>query len=354
MKRLNSVRPTEAMMVDVLAKSMPGRVYNLSAGDPDLPVCAAIREAYAALSPNDTHRYGPSAGLPELRERLWPDPAETVVANGAKQLIYMTLAAVTRPGDEVTVIGPCWTSYLRICDILGLKTRFLVGGPETGYVPTPEAVRAAVTPRTAAVLINNPNNPTGAVYPAEYLEGLLETVRANGTRLIADEIYRLLTDRPFYSLRGEKDTIVIDGFSKALNLTGWRLGYAIGDPELMTAVAALQSQMSGPPSTLIQKILVRAWDGLEYAGFEEYRERIDLLCRIEKFAAARPAGGFYFYLPIADRWESSRAMCETLLERHAVALTPGDDYGVERTVRVSAASESASALAEILPVLELI
>ena len=354
MKRINSVTPTEAMLVDTLAKSLPGRVYNLAAGDPDLPVCPALKDAFRSADLDVTHRYASSVGLPSLRAKLWSRPDEVIIANGAKQLIYMSLAAVTKPGDHVVIIGPCWASYMRICDLLGLRYSLLTGTADTRYTPDIESVKAAVTPDTAAVLMNSPNNPTGVIYPDEYVAALLDSVRENDSRLIMDEIYRYITDRPFKSLRGEKDVIVIDGFSKALNITGWRLGYAIACPEIIKSMTGIQSQMSGPPSTLIQSIADSAFDRLEYSSFDDYRDRIDVLCAMPKFAAARPEGGFYFYVPIDRRWESSKVLCETLLREHSVALTPGDDYGVERTVRVSVASEPASALREIVQYLDVI
>ena len=354
MKRINSVTPTEAMLVDTLAKSLPGRVCNLAAGDPDLPVCAALTEAFRSADLEVTHRYASSVGLPSLREKLWHSPDEVIIANGAKQLIYMSLAAVTKPGDSIVIIGPCWASYMRICDLLGLNYTLLTGSATGRYIPDIGTVRGAVTPETAAVLINNPNNPTGVVYPEEYITELLKTVRENSSWLIMDEIYRYITARPFKSLRGEDDVIVIDGFSKALNITGWRLGYAVACPEIIKSMTGIQSQMSGPPSTLIQSIAAAAFDTLEYSSFEDYRERIDVLCAIPKFAAARPEGGFYFYVPIDGRWESSRTLCETLLREHSVAVTPGDDYGVERTVRVSVASEPADVLRGAVDILRLI
>ena len=351
MKRINAVRPTEAMLADVRAKSLPGRVYNLSAGDPNLPPCRALLDAYKSVSAESSHNYCSSTGLPSLRAKLWPNPSEVIIANGAKQLIYMSLAAVTKPGDEVVIIGPCWTSFMRICDLLGLRYTLLTGGPEERFIPDISSVLKAITPDTAAVLMNSPNNPTGAVYSDGYIDLVLAAVRDNSSWLIMDEIYRYICDVPFRTLRGQKDVIVIDGFSKSLSITGWRLGYAIASGEIISAMTGIQSQMSGPPSTLIQKVVDSAFDGLQYYSFDDYRDRIDLLCSIPKFASARPQGGFYFYLPIADSWESSVELCDSMLLNHSVAITPGDDYGVSRTVRISVASETAESLAEIKDIL---
>ena len=194
---------------------------------------------------------------------------------------------------------------------------------------------------------------------------LLGIAKVNDCYLISDEVYRYLVDdaevsgkslseidEEFPSLRGDSSAITIDGFSKCLNITGWRLGYAIADKDVIAAMTGIQSQMSGPPSTLIQDIVASAWDELEGTGFEAYRDRIDLLCRIEKFRKHRPKGGFYFYLPIDARWQDTKTLCSYMLEKYSIAITPGDDYGVERTVRISAAAVTADELKDILPALE--
>ena len=340
------------MAIDVLAKSLPGKIYNLSAGDPNLPVCEALQRAYAAAELAATHNYGSSQGNAGLRAKLWKNPDEVIIANGAKQLIYMSLAAVTKPGDEVVLIGPCWTSYRKICDILGLRVKLLTGTEEAAYCPELAQLAAAATPETAAIVVNNPNNPTGVKYDRAYMDGVLEIARRNNCYLISDEVYRYLFDGDFASFRGEPDVITIDGFSKCLNITGWRLGYAIAAPEIIEAMTGLQSQMSGPPGTLLQNILLTAWDGLIFTDASAYKDRMDLLCQIEKFRAHRPDGGFYFYLPIAAKWKDTAELCTYLLEKHGIAITPGDDYGVPRTVRISAAATDTDELREILEPLQ--
>lgn len=340
------------MAIDVMAKGMTGKVYNLAAGDPNLDLCDALKETFVKTDLSATHNYGSSQGDAAFRKRLWHDPDEVIVADGAKQLMYESLAVTTKPGDKVLLVGPCWTSYMRICEILGVDYVLLTGSEAEGYVPSVQSIREAVTEEFAAIVINNPNNPTGAVYPEEYIEGLYDIAIENDCWLIADEIYMFLTDEIVMTLRGMDNVIVIDGFSKSLNITGWRLGYAIACKEVIASMAALQSQLSGPPSTLIQNIVNTAWPGMELTEFTEYRNRIDVLCRIDKFNRFRPKGGFYFYLPIDDKWESSMELCEYMLREHRVALTPGDSYGVERTVRISIAAVSTEDLEEILTYLK--
>ena len=352
MKRLKKITQTSAMAIDVLAKSLPGKIYNLAAGDPDLPVCRALEDACRSNDPGDSHRYGSSQGDPQLRAKLRKNPAEVILANGAKQLIYMALAAVTRPGDTVVLIGPCWASYMKICELLGLRCTLAIGEKEEHFVPSAALLETLITPETAAVLINNPNNPTGVVYPEDYMCSLLNLVRKNDTYLISDEVYRYLADpqqvKLVPTLRGEKNVITIDGFSKCLNITGWRLGYAIASAELIETMTGIQSQISGPPNTMIQKIVCDAWENLQFTDYEAYRKRMELLGQLENFRPYRPRAGFYYFLPIADHWKNSRELCEYMLKEHCIAVTPGDDYGVERTVRVSAAAVNEEDLREIL------
>ena len=347
MKRINVYKQTEAMAIDVKAKGMPGKVYNLAAGDPNLPVCDALKETFAEVDFDKTHNYGSSQGELSLRNRLWHNPNQVIIADGAKQLMYEALATVTKPGDRVVLIGPCWTSYMRQCEILGLDYVLLTGEEAERYIPSLELVEETVTPSTAAVVINNPCNPTGVVYPEAYIEGLYDITQKNECFLIADEIYQFLTDDIVMTLRGMDDVIVIDGFSKCMNISGWRMGYAIADEKIIRSMTALQSQLSGPPSTLFQTVIADAWPGIELADFTEYRKRIDCLCDIDKFSRHRPQGGFYFYLPVDDRWSSSVELCEYMLEKYSIALTPGDDYGVERTVRISVANITTEELMEI-------
>ena len=349
MRRLNKYKTTEAMAIDVMAKGMTGKVYNLAAGDPNIEICEALKKQFFKTDLDATHNYGPSQGDINLRKRLWHNPEEVIIANGAKQLMYESLAVTTKPGDKVLLVGPCWTSYVRICEILGTEYELLVGKEENNYIPDIEDVRKAAK-GCVAIVINNPNNPTGAIYGEDYIEALYDIACEEDAWLIADEIYMFLADadKTVMTLRGMNGVIVIDGFSKSLNITGWRLGYAIAEKEVIASMSALQSQLSGPPSTLIQNIVYEAWPAMELTEYDAYRDRIEMLCRIEKFKKHKPDGGFYFYVPIAEKWESSIKLCEYMLKDYSIAITPGDSYGAERTVRISVASTTAEDLAEIL------
>lgn len=352
MKRINEYKQTDAMIIDVMAKGMTGKVYNLAAGDPNLDVCDSLKETFKTVDLDATHNYGSSQGDINLRKRLWNNPEEVIIANGAKQLIYESLATVTEPGDKVMLIGPCWSSYIQVCNILGIKYDLVVGKEENNYQPEIKDIKDRITPEYSAIVINNPNNPTGVVYKEEYIEALYDIAIENDLWLISDEIYMFITDEIVMTLRGMDNVIVIDGFSKSLNISGWRLGYAISTKEIINAMTALQSQLSGPPSTVVQSILNEAWPSMELSEYKDYKNRIDLLCQIDKFNKHKPSGGFYFYVPISDKWDDSMQLCKHMLEKHHIAMTPGDGYGVARTVRISVSSVTEEDLEDIIEYLK--
>ena len=337
------------MAMDIRAKEMGRRTFNLAAGDPNLPLQQSIKYAFKNVDLDATHQYGSSQGLPALRSKICPSaPEGVIISNGAKQLIYMSLKAVTTPGDTVILIGPCWSSYMEICRLLGLEYRLVIGIEEDRFVPSLEQVAENMSADVCAIVINTPNNPTGVVYSADYLAGLAGISRYFDCWLISDEIYRdLVFEAPAPSLLGYDNVIYINGFSKSYSLTGWRLGYAIADPAVIREMSAIQSQMSGPPSTLIQSIILGCIDALNYS-FDPYRERIELLCQGETFSRFKPDGGFYFYIPVG---RDSAELCNYMLDTYGIVMTPGDGYGVKNTVRISIANITLKELDEIKEIL---
>jgi len=355
MRRLNNIKMTEAMGIDTQAKelSKTKKIYNLSAGDPNIQLQDELIDSYYILDVNRTKNYCSSQGLIELRKLIHPNTNQVMISNGAKQLIYLALRVATNPSDEVVIIGPCWPSYMRICDILGIKYTLVVGDEKNNYIPTASDIEEAITDKTAAILINNPNNPTGVVYDDWVIDKLLDEANKHDCYLISDEIYKdiIFDERKFYSLRkyvGKSErVIVIDGFSKSCSVTGWRIGYAIASDNVISAMTNFQSQISGPPSTLAQKLIYECYEKLK-SNPNIYKERVDAIDSLNSiFRRHKPDGGFYYYIPIAEHWRNSDECCKTMLVKHGIALTPGDEYGVERTVRISIASIDLDDLNEI-------
>lgn len=355
---LNSkFKTTEAMAIDTLAKASDKKIYNLAAGDPNLDIQECIKKAYLNVDLNKTHQYCGSQGLLKLREKIYPGhPEEVIISNGSKQLIYMSLRAVTEPGDEVVLIGPCWPSYMEICNILGVKYKLVVGeDPMYYYAPSARQIYNAITENTKAILINNPNNPTGVVYNPGFLEWLLNVALSKKIWVISDEVYSDLIYEDedieeFATLEGVPIAITINGFSKSCSLTGWRLGYAVACESVINVLTAIQSQMSGPPNTLIQEIIADCYDDLEI-NLKVFRDRVNMLAFDKNFSMHKPFGGFYFYMPIPDKWKDSKEFCDYMRDTHSIFMTPGDGYGAPRTVRISIANIKIPDLNSILDIL---
>lgn len=342
---------TSAMKIDSSAKNSSDKIYNLAAGDPNLPLQDSIVMSYNTLDIQSAHNYCSAQGELKLRKLLNDEAPENVlISNGAKQLIYMALKTITNPFDKVIIIGPCWSSYIKICELLNLNYKLIIGKEENNYIPDISQIYDEMDYSVAAILINNPNNPTGVIYDKKFLDNLCHMSRCNDCWIISDEIYSdlIYTNEKFYSLKNHSNVIYINGLSKSYSLTGWRIGYAIADIKIIEAMTALQSQISGPPNTLIQRIIENCFAKL-YTTISDYSDRINLIADInEIFKFHKPHAGFYFYIPIDKNWNSSFELCEYFMNEYNIALTPGDNYGVINTVRLSVANINIDDLKNIL------
>lgn len=322
-------------------KAKGEHIYNLAAGDPNLSLPAAFKGGLDDCSKNAIHNYTESQGLYELRQHI-DDPARVIIANGAKQLLYMALMATCEPGDKVMIFGPCWSSYFEICRMLKLIPIYI------------EELPWIIPGDIAAVLFNNPNNPTGRVYNKEFCDKLYNLCLAADCWLISDEIYSdiIYDDITFESMKNKKNVIYINGFSKNYCLTGWRFGYAIADQEIIRQMTLLQSQISGPPNTITQYAILKNWGYWQKPDINIYKERRDIIAENNEFLTKyKPAAGFYYYLPITG---SSIEFCKEFLDKYNIALTTGDEYGRTNTIRLSFAAVNSEELKIIKPYLDTI
>ena len=189
------------------------------------------------------------------------------------------------------IVGPCWSSYFEICKILKLDIVYT------------EELPQIIFGDIAAVLFNNPNNPTGKVYSKEFCEKLHNLCLAANCWLISDEIYAdiIYDNITFYSLKNKKNVIYISGFSKSHSLTGWRFGYAIAEPEVIQQMTLIQSQISGPPNTVTQYAIMKNWEFHPNIDINIYQERRDIIAENNEFLTKyKPAAGFYYYLPLKE------------------------------------------------------
>lgn len=371
--RIASVAPSATLAVDALVRQarLAGvDVVGFGTGEPDFDTPEHIKEAARAALRDGRTKYTPSGGTPELRQAICADlarrglsytPEEVIAAAGAKQALYNVFQVLLDPGDEVLIPAPYWVSYVEMVRLAGGVPVIVPSAEEAGFVPSLEALRERVSPRTRAVLVNSPANPTGALWPVELLRAVGELAVEQGLVIVSDEIYdRLLYDdaRPVsvavLAPEFRERTVVVNGVSKTYAMTGWRLGYAAGPAVLIRAMETLQSHSTSNPNTLAQAAAVAALTGpqepveamrAEFAA--RRRLMVEGLNRLPGVACRPPAGAFYAFPNVSAlfgrgvgerRLASSTDLAEFLLEKARVAVVPGIAFGAEGYLRLSYAT----------------
>ncbi|WP_324669692.1 pyridoxal phosphate-dependent aminotransferase [Geochorda subterranea] len=322
------------------------RIIHLEVGDPDFPTPPPIVEAgRRALAEGHTH-YTESMGIRPLREAIARhyhrrygvdvSPERVLVTSGTSPALAMVMQAILDPGDEALVPDPGYACYANFVRAAGGVPVAVDAGPASGYRLTVEALEAARTPRTRAVLVNSPSNPTGVVYGPEALQPLVEWAERHGIWLISDEIYHGLSEtgpEPSALEYGPR-AVVVDGCSKRYAMTGWRLGWCVAPVELVRPLQKLQQNLMVCAPAASQAAAVAALtEGEPYvaAMARAYAERRRILTRgLEALGlpvAGRPQGAFYVLADVRRITSDSVGLAFELLERTGVALTPGVDFG---------------------------
>ena len=334
-----------------LAKETPGCLL-LTLGEPEADTPRPVREAAAAsLLEGDTH-YPPNNGQPWLREGISRfeaergivyRPEEVLVTCGATEGIFCALTALLNPGDEVIVPIPAFGLYQSIIGLCRGRMIPLSTG-EFRFQLDGEALRRAVTPRTKALILTSPNNPTGCVYSRESLAAAAQVAEETGIWVICDDVYSQLVYqegyRPFAALypRLKEQTVVVDSFSKPYAMTGWRLGWLMADGPAALQMAKVHQYATVSVTSFTQRAALEAlrWDPAPLR--EIYRRRRDLACRRLKemgMEVVEPQGAFYLF-PSIRRWGmDSETFCTRLIREGGVALVPGSCFGAEGYVRLS-------------------
>jgi aspartate aminotransferase len=348
-------------------------IVDLTVGEPDFDTPDHVKAAAVAAMDAGLTKYTPVNGIPALREAIAAKVLrrtgqayggdEIAVGGGAKQVIFLALMAGIDPGDEVIVPAPHWVSYPDMVAAHGGVPVVVPCREADGFRLTPQALDAAITPRTRWLVLNAPGNPTGTLYTPDELAALAEVLdRHPRVVVLCDEIYDEITftDRPATSLvsvapRLRERILLVNGVSKTYAMTGWRLGWGLGDPGLIGAVNTLQSQSSSCPSSISQAAAVAALTGDEAfvrSSVAAYRERRDLihglLADVDGLAPVRPDGSFYLFVNCAGllgRTTPDGATLTTdndvvlfLLDHASVATIPGSAYGSSPYFRVSFAA----------------
>ena len=259
-----AVQASTTMAIDAMFKQMKADgidVIGFGAGEPDFNTPDAIKEAGIAAIQNNVTRYTPAAGTVELRQavcdRMKADygldykPAQVVVSSGAKHLVYLALRAIVNPGDEVILPAPYWVSYIELIKMVGGVPVVVTATEAEHFKLTADKLEAAITPKTKAIMLNNPSNPTGMMYSKEELQALAAVCEKADLYVISDEIYACLAydGREFTSFASlsadaKERTILINGVSKAYAMTGWRIGYACANEKVAKVMAVPRTRCS--------------------------------------------------------------------------------------------------------------
>lgn len=369
-ERMNhfSGSPTSALIATVAELKRQGKnIISLNVGEPDFGTPDYIKVAgIKAIAENFT-KYTPGNGILELRQeivkKLKEDNGveyalnEVTTAVGAKQAIASSLMVIAGPGDEVLLPIPCWVSYTEMIRLAGAEPVF-VPVRSDNYELDLDAIEKAITPKTKAIVICTPNNPTGAVYSEADLRRLADLAVKHDFFIVADEIYEKLVydGAKHFSVasisREVRDrTITVNGFSKAYAMTGWRVGYAAARPDVIKGIMAVQSQTTSATSAISQKAAVTALQGPQYDLHDmvaEFKRRKDYvvsrLNAMPGITCPDVKGAFYVYPDVGpylhkrfgDRnIETAVDLCQYLLDEALISTVPGEAYNVPGKIRIS-------------------
>jgi aspartate aminotransferase/aminotransferase len=339
-----------------LAAARPHAIH-LEVGEPDAITPEHIIAAAAEAARAGWTKYSPNAGLPPMRQLIarrsasrWGcavTPEQIIVTTGAIGALYTAVSAVADAGDEILIPDPGWPNYESIAHLVGAQAVRYLLRPDRGFQPDPGEIAALVTPRTKAILLNSPGNPTGAVFPRAVWERIAAIARQHGLYVISDEIYEDIVfegEHVSAGTLGLADLLfVVSGFSKSYAMTGWRLGWLVCPPALAPIAASLQEPVTSCASTIAQKAGEAALSGPQACVVrfrETFRRRRDLLVEVLGPAGLLPvipAGAFYGLVDISRTGLRSFDFAKALLLERDVAAVPGITFGpsCDRFVRVA-------------------
>jgi aspartate aminotransferase len=377
---LSRVKPSPTIAVTTRAQELTAQgrdIIGLGAGEPDFDTPANIRDAAVAAIAAGKTRYTAVDGIAELKAAICAKfarengleyaPAQISVATGGKQILYNALMATLNPGDEVVIPAPYWVSYPDMVLLAGGTPVIAPTSIATGFRLTPEALEAAITPRTKWLIFNSPSNPTGAGYGREQLQALTDVLlRHPHVWVMSDDMYEHLAFDGFgFCTPAQVEpglyprTLTCNGVSKAYAMTGWRIGYAGGPVELIAAMRKIQSQSTSNPCTISQWAAVEALNGPQdflatnRAVFQRRRDLVVArLNAIDGIDCPRPQGAFYVYPSIAGligrvsgtgrEIGNDEAFASALLDETGVAVVFGAAFGLSPHFRVSYAVSDAT------------
>ena len=377
-KKALSVKESSTLAITAKAKALAAAGENLiafTAGEPDFDTPEHIKEAAFEAARAGFTKYTATPGIPELRKvicnklkndnKLDYEPAQIIVSNGAKHSLANIFTALLNDGDEVIIPAPYWLTYPELVSLGGGVAKYIYTDLQTGYKPTIKQISDAITEKTKAILINSPNNPTGAVYGKDELMAVARLAVENDLYVISDEIYEKLIyneNTPHISIAAfgseiYERTIVVNGYSKSYSMTGWRVGYTASSKELAAVMGNIQSHQTSNINTLTQKAAIAAETGDKECienmrlAFKKRKELMHgLVSGITGIISANPDGAFYIFADMSalvgkkaksGEIKNAADFAEYILVEQKVALVPCADFGYKNHVRLSyACSES--------------
>jgi aspartate aminotransferase len=376
-KRLDVVEPSPTLAITARANALKAEgkdVVGFGAGEPDFDTPEHIKEAAKIAMQKGLTKYTPVSGTVSLKDaviekfkrdnNLTYDRKNIIVGVGGKQVIYNFFMATLNPGDEVIIPAPYWVSYADIVRLADGVPVIVQTSLSNNFQITPEQVKASITPKTKVFIFNSPSNPTGAAYTKKDIEKICEIVSKHNLIILSDDIYeKVIYDGfEFYNpamLSNElkEKTFVINGVSKAYSMTGWRIGYGAGHPEIIKNMDTMQGQSTSNATSIAQAAAEEALKGnqdcisIMVKAFDDRRKKIvNSLRAIPGFECNMPQGAFYVF-PYIDKiyqWDKFKALtkgkesvpkskifCDYLLEKYEVAAVPGVAFGDDNALRLS-------------------
>ena len=371
--RMAQLKPSATLTISAKAQELKAKgkdILSLSVGEPDFPTPLHIREAAKEAIDQGFTRYTDVPGTPELRAAAAgyfnhfyganATAENIIISNGGKHCLYNIFQILLNPGDHVLIPGPYWVSYPPMVELAGAKPVIINTSPENGFKISLQELQNSLTPKTRALIINSPSNPTGACYTAAELDAIAAWAVAHNILIISDEIY----DRLAYGKEGPlslspwwekhpENFIIVNGAAKTFSMTGWRIGYTLAHPEYISAMSKLQGQSTSNPCSIAQKAALAALTG----GFDMlddmrkvFERRRDMAMGIinswPDIVCQKPDGAFYLFPDVHRHYNEaipdSTTLCTVLLETAGVALVPGIAFGDDRCVRISYAVDDAT------------
>ena len=372
--RIRQIPPSATLALNAKANHLKAQgvdIVNFGVGEPDFDTPENIREAAIRAIREGFTRYTPVGGIPEFKEAIAEKfaedyglvykPSEIVVSCGGKHALYNLFQVLFNPGDEVLIPAPYWVSYVPMAMLAEAVPMVVPTREENGFKLTPAELREQLTPRSKALILNSPSNPTGSLYSKAELEALAEEVLEYGLYVISDDIYDKIRfdGAPFINMAMlspelKARTFVLNGLSKTYAMTGWRIGYLAGPEAAIAAAVNLQSQSTSNPTSISQKAGVEALTGPQdtvsamVAEFAWRRDDIyQRVLKIPGVTSTKPAGAFYIFPNFSFYYDvlkpgpgqaHSQVLADYLLEEAQVAAVPGVEFGEDKCLRFSFAT----------------